>query len=62
VGRTSSTCAHKLQTGPLVREGASQEENRKCQKIVSMEVEKKFIAGPGRWPGTRTDWPVDRRS
>jgi hypothetical protein len=40
-GNVSSDCTCKLQTRPLVKEGASREENRKCLKIFSIEVKKK---------------------
>jgi hypothetical protein len=42
----SSNCTDKLQTRPLVRDGAQQEENCKCLKIFSMEVKKKLSLVP----------------
>jgi hypothetical protein len=35
----------KLLTRPLVREGAPQEETRKCLKIFSIEVKRKIGSG-----------------
>jgi hypothetical protein len=52
----------KLQTRPLVREGATEEVNRKHFKIFSMEVKEKLVAGSGWWPDTNTDWPTNRQS
>jgi hypothetical protein len=60
--RPSSNCTDKLQTRPLVREGAVQEENRKCLKVFSMNVKEKFVMASKWWHDTRTDWPTDRRS
>jgi hypothetical protein len=52
----------KLQTRPVVWEGAPQEGNHKCLKIFSIEVNEKLVADPGWWPDTRIDWPNDRQS
>jgi hypothetical protein len=43
LARPSSSCTDKLQTRPLVREDAPQEENRRCLKILSMEVKRKWL-------------------
>jgi hypothetical protein len=55
----SSNCTGKLQTRPLVGGGVPQEENRKCVKIITIEVKEKFVAGPRWWPDTRTDRQTD---
>jgi hypothetical protein len=53
--RASST--YKGQTRPLVREGASQEQDRKCHTC-----DKDLVVSP-RWElCSKTDWPADRRS
>jgi hypothetical protein len=62
LARPSSTCTDKLQTRPLVREGAPQEETRKCLKVFSMEMKEELFVGARWWPDTRTSWPTDRQS
>jgi hypothetical protein len=62
LAKPSSNYTDKLQTRPLVREGASQEENCKCLKVFSMKVKENLVVGPKWWPDTRTDWPTDSRS
>jgi hypothetical protein len=48
----------KLQTHPLVREGAPQEKIRNCQT-----ENKNMVMGSKREPDTtKTDWPTDRQS
>jgi hypothetical protein len=53
--RVTLKCASKLQTPPLVREGATQHEDRKCPTAIKIWL----------WslrPDTRTNWSIDRRS
>jgi hypothetical protein len=42
LAKPSSICTEKLQTRSLSREGAPQEENRKCLQIFSMQVKEKI--------------------
>jgi hypothetical protein len=53
---------YKLQTRPLVREGAPITKICKCIKIISKIEKEKLVMGLRWWPGTRTDWPTDRQS
>jgi hypothetical protein len=50
VGRPSSTCTSKLQTRPLVREGAQQEENCRCLTVIKI------------WSWAQGGCPVSRRT
>jgi hypothetical protein len=55
--RIRSNCTSKLQTHPLVRVGAAQQETRNYQT-----KNKNLVVG-SRWgPDTKTDWPTERRS
>jgi hypothetical protein len=45
-----SACTSKLQTRPLVRDGAPQEGNR----IVPMDEKEKLVMESSWWPDTRT--------
>jgi hypothetical protein len=57
LARTRNNCTSKLQTHPLVREGATHQETRNRQ------TENKNLVMGSRWePDTKTDWPTDRRS
>jgi hypothetical protein len=57
-GKTQKQLYSKLQTRPLVREGATKEQIRNLSKRNFKEKEK-LVAGP-RWvPDTKTDWPTD---
>jgi hypothetical protein len=50
-------CTSKLQTNPLVREGAQH------QEIRNRWTENKNLAMESRWePDTKIEWPTDRRS
>jgi hypothetical protein len=60
LARRSSDCMDKLQTRPLVREGATKEGSRKCLKTFHTEVRK---IGRGSqmvaWYQDRlADWPL----
>jgi hypothetical protein len=50
LARSCNSSTSKLQSRPLVREGAPQEENRECLIIFSMEVKETFFAFSGWWP------------
>jgi hypothetical protein len=57
LARSRSNCTSKLQTHPLVREGAPHQETR------NHKTENKDLVMGSRWePDTKTDWPTDRRS
>jgi hypothetical protein len=57
LARPRSNCTTKLQTHPLVREGALHQETHNCQ------IEKKnLVMGSRREPDNKTHWPTDRRS
>jgi hypothetical protein len=47
--RVTANCTSKLQTRPLVREGAPQHEDRKCPTVKI-------------WSDTKTGWSTARRS
>jgi hypothetical protein len=56
-GKAQKQLHSKLQTHPLVREGALHQETCNCQ------TENKNLVMGSRWePDTKTDWPTDRRS
>jgi hypothetical protein len=57
LARLRSNCMSKLQTNPLVREGAQHQEPQ------NFLAEKKNLVMSSRWePDTKIDWPTDRRS
>jgi hypothetical protein len=57
LGKPRSNCMCKLQTHPLVREGAQHQETHNCQ------TENKNLVMGSRWdPDAKTDCPTDRRS
>jgi hypothetical protein len=56
-GKAQKKLYRKLQTRPLVREGAQHQETRNRQ------TEKKNLVMGSRWePDTKTDWLTDCRS
>jgi hypothetical protein len=56
-GKAQKQLYSKLQTRPLIKEGATYEETRNRQT-----GNKNLVMG-SRWePDTKTDWPTDRRS
>jgi hypothetical protein len=60
-GKYQKQLHSKLQTCPLVREGATKEQTRNCLKKISRR-EKRLVTGPSWVPGTKTDWLIDCRS
>jgi hypothetical protein len=57
---TTDTLDYKLQTRPIVRQGARDEEETNCR---AKERKKKNLAvGPKEVPDTKMDRPTDRRS
>jgi hypothetical protein len=57
LSRPRSNCTSKLQTHPLVRQGAPHQETGNCQ------TENKDLVIGSRWePDTKTHWPTDHRS
>jgi hypothetical protein len=60
-GKAQKQMYSKLQTRPLVREGAKNNKPATVRKKNFKEKEK-LVAGP-RWvPDTKADWPTDCRS
>jgi hypothetical protein len=56
-GKAQKQLYSKLQTRPLVREGAKKLQKSKPEENFKEKV--KLVAGP-RWaPDTKTDWPTD---
>jgi hypothetical protein len=55
-GNPKNNCTSKLQTHPLVREGASHKATRNRQ------TERNLVTSYRLEPDTKTDWPTDRRS
>jgi hypothetical protein len=55
--RVTANCTSRLETRPLVREGAPQHEDRKCPTVI-----KNLVVGPKWGPATKMDWLTDRRS
>jgi hypothetical protein len=51
----------KLQTRPLVREGARHQQHRNCLGLILKKGEKS-VTCPGWVPDTKTDWTTDLRS
>jgi hypothetical protein len=58
LARSSNKC--KLQTRPLVREGAQHQQIRDCLKIIQKRKEE-FVTGPRWMSETKTGWPTDGR-
>jgi hypothetical protein len=54
--RPSSNCTTKLQTRLLIREGAPEEGNGKCLKMLPTEEKGKLTAGPRWWTVITIDW------
>jgi hypothetical protein len=55
--RCCRNCMSKLQTHPLIRDGAPQEENDRCPTVIQM-----WLRGLRWMPDTKTDWPTDCQS
>jgi hypothetical protein len=60
--RLSRICTDKLQTSPLVREGARHQKKPLISEDNFLGEIEKLVAGSRWWPDTSIDWPTDRQS